>query len=127
MRSAAESGAYRVVDFTDKEVEFLKGQRLGRLTTASSSGQPHVVPVAYEFDDKFIYFGGYNLENSLKFRNIQENPKVAFVVDDLVTANPWNPRGVEIKGVAETIERDGDLNIRITPVAKVSWGRNLHQ
>ncbi len=115
------------MDFTDREVEFLKGQRLGRLATVSSGGQPHVVPVAYEFDGKFIYFGGYNLANSLKFRNIQENSKVAFVVDDLVTVNPWNPRGVEIKGVAETIQGNGDLNIRITPVAKVSWGRNLRQ
>ncbi len=116
-----------VVDFTEREVEFLKGQRLGRLATVSSGGQPHVVPFAYEFDRKFIYFGGYNLANSLKFRNIQENPKVAFVVDDLVSVNPWVPRGVEIRGVAETVQRDGYLNIRITPVAKVSWGRDLHQ
>jgi pyridoxamine 5'-phosphate oxidase family protein len=78
----------RVVDFTGREVEFLKGQRLGRLATVSSSGQPHVVPVAYDFDGKFIYFGGYNLADSLKFRNIRENSKVAFVVDDLVSVKP---------------------------------------
>jgi pyridoxamine 5'-phosphate oxidase family protein len=117
----------RVVDFTGREVEFLKGQRLGRLATVSSSGQPHVVPVAYDFDGKFIYFGGYNLADSLKFRNIRENSKVAFVVDDLVSVKPWNPRGVEIRGVAEMTQRDGNLNIRITPLAKASWGRNLHQ
>jgi pyridoxamine 5'-phosphate oxidase family protein len=116
-----------VVDFTSREVEFLKGQRLGRLATVSSDGQPHVVPVAYEFDSKFIYFGGYNLAYSIKFRNIQKNPKVAFVVDDLVSVKPWNPRGVEIRGVAETVQRDGNLNIRITPVTKASWGRDLHQ
>ena len=116
-----------MVDFTEVEVKFLKGQRLGRLATVSSDGQPHVVPVAYEFDGKFIHFEGYNLADSLKFRNIQENPKVAFVVDDLVSVNPWNPRGIEIRGVAETVRKDGDLNIRITPVAKASWGRDLHQ
>jgi len=116
-----------VVDFTNREVEFLKGQRLGRLATVSAGGQPHVVPVAYEFDGKFIYFGGFNLADSIKFRNMQENPKVAFVVDDLVSVKPWNPRGVEIRGVAETVQRDDSLNIRITPVAKVSWGRDLHQ
>ena len=114
-----------MVDFTDREVEFLKGQRLGRLATVSLDGQPHVVPVAYEFDGKFIYFGGYNLAKSLKFRNIKKNPKVAFVVDDLVSVKPWNPRGIEIKGVAETVQRDGVLNIKITPITKASWGRDL--
>lgn len=34
--TAAESGVIRVVDFTDREVEFLKGQRLWRLATVSS-------------------------------------------------------------------------------------------
>jgi pyridoxamine 5'-phosphate oxidase family protein len=116
-----------VVDSTSREVEFLKGQRLGRLATVSTNGQPHVVPVAYEFDGKFIYFGGYNLADSLKFHNIQENPKVAFVVDDLVSVKPWNPRGLEIRGVAETLQRNGNLNIKITLVAKASWGRDLQQ
>jgi len=116
-----------MVDFTDREAEFLKGQRLGRIATVSPDGQPHVVPVAYEFDGKFIYFGGYNLEKSLKFRNMQKNPKVAFVVDDLVSVKPWTPRGVEIRGLAETVQRDGYLNVRITPLVKVGWGRDLHQ
>jgi len=122
-----ESNVIKVVDFADRETEFLKGQRLGRLATVSPDDQPHVVPVVYEFDGKFIYFGGYNLAYSIKFRNIQENHKVAFVVDDLASVDPWNPRGVEIKGVAETIHKDGNLSIRITPVTKASWGRDLHQ
>ena len=35
------------VEFTKKrELAFLKEQRLGRIATVSSQGQPHVVPVA---------------------------------------------------------------------------------
>jgi nitroimidazol reductase NimA-like FMN-containing flavoprotein (pyridoxamine 5'-phosphate oxidase superfamily) len=37
------------VEFTKRELSFLKEQRLGRIATFSSHGQPHVVPVAFEF------------------------------------------------------------------------------
>lgn len=37
------------VEFTKKrELAFLKEQRLGRIATVSSQGQPHVVPVVFE-------------------------------------------------------------------------------
>ncbi len=109
------------VNFTDEESEFLGQSRLGRIAT-SENNQPHVVPVAYEFDGSYFYFGGWNLEKSLKFRNIEKNSKVAFVVDDLLTRNPWRPRGVEIRGVAEIQENVEGLYVRITPTHKVSWG-----
>ena len=70
------------VEFSERELAFLKEQRLGRIATVSSHGQPHVVPVAFEFDDICFNFGGWKLKNSLKFKNIQQNNKVAFVVDD---------------------------------------------
>jgi len=72
------------VRFSEKESTFLKEQRLGRIATVSSNMQPHVVPVAFEFDGSYLYFGGWNLKNSLKFKNILQNNKVAFVVDDLI-------------------------------------------
>ena len=75
------------IEFGEKELTFLKEQRLGRIATVSSFMQPHVVPVAFEFDGKYIYFGGWNLKNSLKFKNILQNNKVAFVVDDLIQSH----------------------------------------
>ncbi len=77
------------VEFSERELAFLKEQRLGRIATVSSHGQPHVVPVAFEFDGICFNFGGWKLKNSLKFKNIQQNNKVAFVVDDLLSVNPW--------------------------------------
>ncbi|MBA3749334.1 MAG: PPOX class F420-dependent oxidoreductase [Nitrosopumilus sp.] len=106
--------------FSDRESTFLKEQRLGRIATVSSSMQPHVVPVSFEFDGTYIYFGGWSLKKSLKFKNIKKNPKVAFVVDDLVSINPWIPRGVEIKGIAEILR--GEDYIKIIPLKKSSWG-----
>ena len=108
------------IEFSKEESDFLKEQRLGRIATASLSMQPHVVPVAFEFDGNFIYFGGWNLKNSLKFKNILKNNKVAFVVDDLISVTPWKPRGMEIKGIAEILR--GNDYIKIIPKKKSSWG-----
>jgi len=78
--------------------------------------------VAYEFDGEFIYFGGRNLEQSLKGRQISANEKVAFVVDDIVSFSPWRARGLEIRGVAEILRERGHPYVRITPKSKSSWG-----
>ena len=111
------------VKFNEKEAEYLAEQRIGRIATASPNLEPHVVPVGFEFDGSYIYFGGWNLERSLKFRNIMRNNKVAFVVDDLVSTRPWRVRGIEIRGFAEKVEcEEGRLCVRITPTRKVSWG-----
>lgn len=111
-----------VVEFSEKESKYLKEQRLGRIATVSPDIQPHVVPVAFEFDGSHFYFGGWNLEKSLKFRNILQNNKVAFVVDNLVSVDPWRVSGVEIKGIAEINKRDGNEYVKITPLKKSSWG-----
>ena len=108
------------IEFSKEEYEFLKEQRLGRIATVSLSMQPHVVPVAFEFDGIYIYFGGWNLKNSLKFRNILNNNKVAFVVDDLISVTPWKPRGIEIRGLAEILR--GNDYVKIIPFKKLSWG-----
>jgi pyridoxamine 5'-phosphate oxidase family protein len=123
------------IKFTENESKFLKENRLGRVATAAPNLQPHVVPVGYEFDDHYIYFSGYNLSTSLKFRNLKQNRKIAFVVDDLVSLKPWNVRGIEVRGVAEilTTKQDPHLGrianvagsqpyIKIIPHVKRSWG-----
>jgi pyridoxamine 5'-phosphate oxidase family protein len=86
---------------------------LGRIATVSSQGQPQVVPVAFEFDGSCFYLGGWKLKNSLNFKNILQNNKVAFVVDDLISDNPWTPIGLEVKGIAEIL-RGGDY-VKIMP------------
>jgi len=110
------------VTFTEDEVAFLTQSRLARVATASREGQPHVVPVVYEFDGIAFYFAGWNLEKSLKFRNLLENEKVALVIDDVVTVSPWRPRGLEVRGVAE-MGKEGDRSyVKVTPLVKRSWG-----
>lgn len=118
------SGKESAVQFSDEEADFLGENSLGRIATVSSlEMQPHVVPITFEFDGRYFYFGGWNLKNTLKFRNLTQNNKVALVVDDLVSRNPWHPRGLEIRGIAEAVEKEDEgLYVKITPLKKTSWG-----
>jgi pyridoxamine 5'-phosphate oxidase family protein len=120
--------------FTEKEIEYLHGQRLGRLATVGRDGSPHVVPVGFRLDTEAatIQIGGHGLSTSKKWRDLLANPRVAFVIDDLVTMNPWTPRGIEVRGRAELNQEGGEelfgpggwdsVWIRIVPERIVSWG-----
>lgn len=119
--------------FTRQEVEYLtSGRRFGRIATVDAEGQPHVVPVGlwrYDADRDTIDVFGHGLAASKKFRNVRANPKVAFVVDDMASIDPWHPRAVMVQGRAETVEGeetpfDGadDSVIRIVPSKVLSWG-----
>ena len=116
------------MSFTDDEIEYLRSQRLGRLATVAPDGQPDVVPVGFELDGPYIYVPGFDITRTRKFRNVRDgNQKVAFVVDDYVSVDPWTPRFVRVYGTADLVERDGPRGrgacLRITPT--VSWSWNL--
>lgn len=117
--------------FTLKEIEYLQSQKLGRLATVNLEGKPQVAPVGYHYNLELdvIDIGGHALQKTQKFRNIQKNPNVAFVVDDVLP--PWRPRGVEIRGVAQALDTGGkaifgqgwdESIIRITPAQVIGWG-----
>ena len=120
--------------FTDKEIEYLNGQRLGRLATVTAGGRAHAVPTGFRLseDHTAIELGGHRLSarRPLYLRNIETNPWVAFVVDDLAKVNPWSPRGVTIRGRADIYSEGGQrlgpgfdaMLIRITPTHITSWG-----
>lgn len=89
--------------FTDKEIEYLQEQSLGRLATVGKNGDPHVVPLSFRYNEDLetIDIGGHNLGRSKKFRDVGSTGKAALVVDDVLP--PWRPRGVEIRGRAEAL------------------------
>ena len=114
------------MSFSDEEVAYLRSQRLARLATVSRDGQPDVVPVGYEFDGTHLYVGGIDPAKTRKFRNVQAgDSKVALVIDDLVSTDPWRPRYLRIYGTAELVDRRGRfgpaLYMRITPTTSWSW------
>src|ERR1044072_2631891 len=79
--------------FTAKELEYLRSQPLGRLATVGRDGAPHVVPVGFQVspDEDAIDVGGHGFGASKKWRDLQADPRVSFVVDDLETIDPWGP------------------------------------
>ena len=111
--------------FTTTELEYLRGQRLGRIATAQPDGTLQVSPVGFRYnaDLDSIDISGYNMAESKKFRNIADNGRVAFVIDDLASVQPWRPRCLEIRGSAEAIANDprGPI-IRIHPKLVISFG-----
>ena len=110
--------------FTEPELRYLAGGRqLGRLATVGADGTPHVVPVAWIYNAArdTIDVGGSELEGSKKFRDIARSGRVAIVIDDLESTDPWRPRGIEVRGRGEAIAMPTPL-IRIHPERIVSWG-----
>lgn len=122
-----------MASFSPTEMDYLTGERrFGRIATVDAAGQPHVVPVGwwrYNPDLGTIDIAGHGLAASKKFRNVTANPKVAFVVDDMASIDPWRPRAVMVQGRAEALEGEArtfagsdDAIIRIAPDKIVSWG-----
>ena len=93
--------------FSQNEIEYLKSQRLARIGTAAISNegyiQTDVTPVGFDF-----------------------------VIDDLKSVDPWDPRGIKVYGTADVVTRQGGYMdstghanpsyIRISPKKKWSWG-----
>ena len=119
------------MSFTGEEIAYLRSQPLARVATLSAGGQPDVVPLAFEFDGACFWIGGVGESVLLtrKFRNLAAgNLKVALVVDDMVSFDPFIARGVRVYGEAEPpVERVGLVGpgfyTRITP--SVSWSWNM--
>ena len=118
--------------FTPAEINYLQSQRLGRIATVGPNGQPHVVPVAFRYnpENDTVDIGGHDFAKRKKYRDVQRNPRVAIVIDDVASVTPWRVRGIEIRGEAEILETGGqsvnqffDAEIfRIHPARVISWG-----
>jgi pyridoxamine 5'-phosphate oxidase family protein len=96
--------------FSPAEIAYLQSQRLARIATVGPDGQPHVVPVSFRYnpDEDTIDVGGHGFAQRKKYRDVQRNPRVAIVVDDLASIDPWRPRMIEIRGEAEVLETGGE-------------------
>jgi pyridoxamine 5'-phosphate oxidase family protein len=112
--------------FTQNELTYLderRPERLARIATVGKDGTPHVVPVGWRLNRELdtIDVGGMDFARTKKFRDARRSGRASIVIDDLVSTDPWRPRGIEIRGHAEAIEGDRPL-IRIHPERIVSWG-----
>ena len=117
--------------FSEAEIQYLKSQRLARLATVSSNGQPDVVPIAFQFDGKYFWIGSRSqdiLFSTMKYKNVKTgNRLVSLAVDDIESLDPWRPREIKIYGEADIMEHSGMFGpgkyLRIAP--KISWSFGL--
>lgn len=109
--------------FTEKEVDYIKSQRLARLATVSTSRQPDVAPVGFRFDGETFFVTGFDITKTFKYKNVKAgNELVALVIDDLASVQPWVARGIKVHGRAEIIEGGDRASLSIHPQRLWSWG-----
>jgi pyridoxamine 5'-phosphate oxidase family protein len=119
--------------FTPDEIDYLQSQQLCRIATVGTDGQPHVTPVAFRYNsdtDTFDVSGHGGFAKRKKWRDVEQNPQIALVIDDIASTNPWKVRGIEIRGEVElrltggetVIPNAGPEMFHITPKRIVSWG-----
>jgi pyridoxamine 5'-phosphate oxidase family protein len=121
-----------MTELTKAQIDYLAGQRLGRIATAGADGKPHVVPTSFRYNPELrtIDVGGHHVETTKKYRDVQANGWAAIVIDDLVSTDPWTPRMLEIRGRAEAVPGGGEhlgpgfggAFIRIHPHTVKSFG-----
>jgi PPOX class probable F420-dependent enzyme len=133
------------------EQQFINTHRAARLATVDAEGQPFVVPVCYAFDGSLFYSALDEKPKSVapthlkRIRNIQNNPRVALVIDDY--AEDWSALAyLQIRGQAALIQPETEEHaaaisllrakypqyermaidrqpvLRIIPAAISSWG-----
>lgn len=110
--------------FSEKELAYLRTQKLLRLATVEPDGQPDVDAVGFEFDGQYFYIGGHVLQTSRKYKNVAAgNTKVSLIIDDQETDEP---RGIKLHGVAKIVQRTGRLGltdyIAVRPTVSWNWG-----
>jgi pyridoxamine 5'-phosphate oxidase family protein len=117
--------------FTGLEIEYMAGQRLGRIATVGADGQPHVVPTTFRYNagEDAIDVGGMRMSTTKKTRDVQRTGRATIVVDDVLP--PWQPRMIEIRGTAEVLGSGGkatfgdnfeDTIVRIRPTRIIAFG-----
>jgi pyridoxamine 5'-phosphate oxidase family protein len=117
--------------FTPREIDYLKSKTMGRLATVGRDGQPHLVPLTFQFNEQedAIDIGGVDFPATKKWRNMRANRRATFLVDD---ASPEGAHAIEIRGTVETHSSGGDaINprfpnfkpefVRLRPGYIVSW------
>src|SRR5438445_13283705 len=105
--------------FTEREYQYLMERSLARIAFVCEDSQPHIVPVIYEFDGRYLYLSGWNLKYSPRFQDLDEE-KITLLVDDLESANRLVPRGIEVTAHVETKGKEDDRYASRTPARKTS-------
>ena len=108
--------------FSEREKAFIRSHPLGRLATITSDGSPTVVPVTAELsEDVTLAVTGFQVTQSVKWRNLARDPRFAYVLDEGIGESAM---GLLVRGHARLVQ-DHEL-IVLVPDHLVSWGIESH-
>jgi PPOX class probable F420-dependent enzyme len=137
-------------EFSARQLELLTSARVGHLATADENSRPHVIPVCFSTDGRYIYSvldqkpKRTALTRLRRVKNILANPQAALLVDhyeeewgnlwyvmvsgraDLVMEGQEQTDAVAL--LREKYQQYRDMDIALNPVIKitpdniVSWG-----
>jgi pyridoxamine 5'-phosphate oxidase family protein len=87
------------------------------LATIGPNGTPQVKPMGFTYNPALgtIDIAGFNMARSAKYHNVQNNPEVAFVVDEVTEATMEGAHFLEIRGVAHTALGSHDPQGHLAP------------
>jgi pyridoxamine 5'-phosphate oxidase family protein len=93
------------MSLTEAEQAFLTRQPRGHLATIGPDATPQVKPLGFTYNSALgtIDISGFNMGASAKYRNIQANPRVAFVVDEVTEQTMEGAHFLEVRGIAEAV------------------------
>ena len=105
------------MNFTDAEQRFMARLGRGHLATIAPDGRPQVKPLGFTYNAATgtIDIAGMNMAASAKYRNVQANPHVAFVVDEVTAPTFEGAHFLEIRGEAETAVGPDDPTGHLAP------------
>jgi pyridoxamine 5'-phosphate oxidase family protein len=105
------------MNFTDAEQRFMARLERGHLATIAPDGRPQVKPLGFTYNaaQGTIDIAGMNMAASAKYRNVQANPHVAFVVDEVTAPTYKGAHFLEIRGEAECAAGPDDPTGHLAP------------
>ncbi len=130
-----------MIKLTAKETEFIRSEKVGRVSTVSEHGWPQTTPVLYSFHKGLIYFA--TDFGTKKLQHLKVNKRISIVID----VYGRRVHGITFQGTADIlgngdefteamrllntdhdyykknpIKGGEDVIIRISPTRKASWG-----
>jgi PPOX class F420-dependent enzyme/OxyR family protein len=114
-----------MAELTASQIDYLTGQRLGRLATAGADHKPHVVPTSFRYNADLgtIDVGGQHVHTTKKYRDVQQSGWAAIVIDDLMSINPWQPRMPGIRGRDQPRRRSAAASVQVSAVPSSAFIR----
>ncbi len=118
---------------TDREMALILSRDLCRLSTISSNGWPHIVPVSYVYKGGKFYIP--TNRRTKKVRNLVKNSNATIVVDDeriehgamiecnskILEGNKAQPLREYMRKVKHWQNDETTAIVELTPRRKVSW------